>query len=46
MSRIEELFGLLESHEFSAIVNLASNFKTFVRILAAQKAVQDLGQEM
>ena len=42
----EESFGQLESHEFSAIVNLASNFKIFVRILAEQQAVQDLLEQM
>jgi hypothetical protein len=46
MSRIEELFKILESHEFSAMVNLASDFRTFIRILGAQSAVQSLCEEM
>jgi hypothetical protein len=46
MSKLQELFTAMESHEFSAIVNLASDFKTFVRILASEKPVQDLAEEM
>ena len=38
MNRLDDLFKNIESYEFSAVVNLASDFKTFVRILAAQRA--------
>jgi hypothetical protein len=46
MSRVESLFKVIESHEFAAIVNLASDWKTFARILGSEKAVQDLAGEM
>jgi hypothetical protein len=46
MSQVDELFRTIESHDFSAIVNLASDFRTFLRILAAEKPVQDLAQQM
>jgi hypothetical protein len=46
MSRVASLFKVLESREFAAIVNLASDWKTFARILGSEKAVQDLAGEM
>jgi hypothetical protein len=42
MSRAETLFPTIESHEFAATVNLASDFKTLVRILQAEQPVQAL----
>jgi hypothetical protein len=46
VNKLEDFFTALESHEFSAIVNLASDFQTFVDILAAEKPVQDLAVEV
>jgi hypothetical protein len=46
MSRIEDLFKVIESHEFAAIMNLASDLKTFVRALGADASVQALAREM
>jgi hypothetical protein len=46
MSKTEQLFQTIESHEFAATVNLASDFKTFVRILESEKPVQELAREI
>jgi hypothetical protein len=46
MSKTDELFGIIESPEFSATLNLASDFATFVGILGSEKAVCDLGDLM
>jgi hypothetical protein len=46
MSRLEDTFTNLESHRFSALVNVASNLKTFLRALAAQPEVQQLAETM
>jgi hypothetical protein len=46
MNRVESLFKTLESPEFAAIVNLASDWKTFARILGSEKSAQDLAGEM
>jgi hypothetical protein len=42
----EDLFRTIESLEFSATLNLASNFATFVNILAQEKPVMHLAEEM
>ncbi len=46
MIATEELFQAIESHRFSAIVNVASNFKTFLRALASQPELQRLAETM
>jgi hypothetical protein len=46
MSRVESLFKVLESPEFAAVVNLASDWKTFARIPGSEHSVQDLAGEM
>lgn len=43
---MEALFKPLESPEFSAVVNLASDWKTLARILGSENAVQQLAGEM
>jgi hypothetical protein len=46
MSRVEDLLKAIESHEFAAVLNLASDLRTFLRILGSEKAVQDLAAAM
>jgi hypothetical protein len=46
MSRVEALFSAIESQEFAAVANLASDLKTFVRILRSEKAVGELAAQM
>jgi hypothetical protein len=46
MNPANSLFAAIESHEFSAAVNLASDFKTFLRILNSEQPVQDLSAQM
>jgi hypothetical protein len=46
MNRIEELFEAIESQEFAAVVNLASDLRTFLRILSSEKAVEALAARM
>jgi len=46
MNKLEPLLAAVESQDFSALVNLASDLKTVVRILAAQPPVQALAEEM
>lgn len=46
MSTLEELFQVVESDRFSALVNLASSYKLFLRALAAQPEVGQLAQAM
>jgi hypothetical protein len=43
MSVPEELFQRVESERFAALVNVASNLKTFLRALDAQPEVRELG---
>jgi hypothetical protein len=42
MSTTDQLFRTIESPEFSATVNLASGFKTVLRIIESEKPVQEL----
>ena len=44
MSRMEDLFISLESPEFSATANLASDWKTFTRVLARPRTVNEGGE--
>jgi hypothetical protein len=46
MPSAEELFSAIESHRFSALVNVASNLKTFLRALDAQPEVRSLAGAM
>jgi hypothetical protein len=46
MTDTEELFREIESHRLSALVNVASNFKTFLRALQEQPEVQRLAAAM
>ena len=46
MNQLDELFKAIESHEFSAIVNLASDVKTFERILSSEIPLRELTQQM
>jgi hypothetical protein len=46
LSQKENLFKAIESHEFAAVVNLASDWKTFARIVGSEKAIQDLAGEL
>src|SRR5258707_1298080 len=46
MNGLDALFKALESHEFSALLNVASNFKTVARILGSEKTVQELVERM
>jgi hypothetical protein len=46
VNRLESLFKALESPEFAALVNRASDWKTFARILGSEKAARDLAGEM
>jgi hypothetical protein len=46
MSKLEDLFQTIESHEFSATVNLASNFRTFLHILGSEQPVQSLARQL
>lgn len=46
MTSTEELFGGIESHRFAALVNVASNLKTFLRALDAQPEVRQLAAAM
>ena len=41
-----EAMERIEGHAFSALVNLASDFPTFLRILTSQPEVQALAEEM
>jgi hypothetical protein len=41
-----EAMGRIEGHAFSAMVNLASDFPTFLRILASQPEMRALADEM
>jgi hypothetical protein len=41
-----EAMERIEGHAFSAMVNLASDFQTFLRILASQPEVRALAEEM
>jgi hypothetical protein len=43
---LDEALNAVESLEFSAIVNVASTFKTFIRLLASQPATQELRELM
>ena len=43
MNGLEQLFRVIESHEFSAAANVASNFKTFIRALRSDSTVEQLG---
>jgi hypothetical protein len=42
MSNTDELFRTIETPEFSAMVNLASGFKTVLGIIESEKPVQEL----
>jgi hypothetical protein len=42
MTSTEELFSGIESHRFAALVNVASNLKTFLRALDAQPEARQL----
>jgi hypothetical protein len=46
MKNLDDLFQTIESHEFSALVNLASSFKTFLGILSAESPMKELAQQM
>ena len=46
MSEIENVFEQIESDRFSALVNIASNYRTFCRALAAQPEIQKLATLM
>jgi hypothetical protein len=43
---VTEAMERIEGHTFSALVNLASDFPTFLRILTSQPEVQALAEEM
>src|SRR5947209_1276807 len=43
---LQDLFQNIESHRFSALVNVANNFRTFVRAFASVPEVQQLTQAM
>ena len=42
----EESLTEIESHEFAARLNLASDFKTFYRGMLQERSVRDLSQEL
>ncbi len=42
MIEVNDLFAAIESQEFSAAVNVASDFKTFLRTLTGERPVQAL----
>ena len=46
MSRTEDLFKPIESHEFAAVVNLASDLRTFIRAIGSDPSVQALAGEL
>jgi len=46
MTSPEELFSAIESHRFAALVNVASNLKTFLRALDAQPDIRQLAAAM
>jgi hypothetical protein len=46
MNTLDELLQAVESDRFSALVNLASSYKLFVRALSAQPEVGQLAQVM
>lgn len=46
MNTLDELFQAVESDRFSALVNLASSYKLFLRALTAQPEVGQLAQAM
>jgi len=46
MTSLDELFNGIESHRFSALVNVASNLKTFLRALDAQPEIRQLAVAM
>jgi hypothetical protein len=46
MTSTQELFSGIESRRFAALVNVASNLKTFLRALDAQPEVQNLAAAM
>lgn len=46
MNDLQNIFAEIESHSFSAQVNVASNYKTFCRALGSQPEIQKLAPLM